>query len=691
MAEKLVKILIISSDPNEAESLVSAIISSGYAVHHNGADNRGDIVTAITQGTPDLILAILDRIDLGLPDIIDLIEDNGKKIPVIALLDEPPADISGYLSEGAIDVVAVSNLAHLQLVVDRTAKTQVQWNRMRQLETTILETEKRCQILLASAKDPIAYITDGMHVFANQTYLDLFGFIDQEDIAGTPLMDLAVREDQDHLKAFLRKFSRGKTKENVLKLKLQTTSGKIFPAEIQFDPAIVDREAGIQIIIHHQTDTNELEKQLSYLSQRDLMTGLYNRQYFLSQLQEAITQAAYGNSNSGVIHIGVDRFSELKQTFGISGSDLILVDFGKLLEQTLPEKDIACRFESNHFAVLTHCWQRKDLEKLMNTLQGAFNDHIYELDDRSVNPTASMGASVIDKNAPTPNEILNRAERAYKETLASVHGFAIYRPRQGEMTQKQLDGQWHQRLREAIKQNRLRLLFQPIVSLRFDAGEQYNVFMRMLDEHGRPIAAGEFMPSAERTGAAKMLDRWVIHEALEVLSHHAASKSHPLRLFVKLTAGSLQDPEILPWLTLQLQTAKVQGDCLVFEIKTSVAVNYLRQAREFQKGLRQLRSRLVLDAFGTAAKPFQLTRQIPAEFLKFDTSFMEDLPNNPENQEILKTLTTQAHAEGREVIAQRIEDPLSMSVLWGIGINYVQGNFLQVPSEHMNFKFDTMA
>ena len=129
----------------------------------------------------------------------------------------------------------------------------------------------------------------------------------------------------------------------------------------------------------------------------------------------------------------------------------------------------------------------------------------------------------------------------------------------------------------------------------------------------------------------------------------------------------------------------------MFELKTSVAVNYLRQTREFLKGVHQLRSRLVLDDFGAGANPFQLLKQVPADFLKLDSAFMEDLANSPENQETIKTITAQAHAENRLVIAQRVEDPNCMPILWGMGVNYVQGNFLQVPSERMDYDFTAMG
>ncbi|WP_455385430.1 EAL domain-containing protein [Acidihalobacter prosperus] len=688
---KLLRPLIVDPDLNQAEELISSIKSAGYAVRPFSATSGEGLDEQIKQNSPDLIVIALDDVDLDLPGLFSQIEAAGRHIPVVALLKEPPADISPFLAEGAEDVVATGNRSHFQHVVSRTAVAQSNWRRLKRAEAAVREAEKRCQTLLASSKDAIAYVTDGMHIFANPPYLDVFGFSDNEDIEGTPLMDLVAREDQGRMKTFLRNYAREDETEQSLRVNLVTISGEHFEAELAFSPASIDGEACTQIVIQQQGDAKELEKQISYLSQRDLMTGLYNRQFFMDQLKESIAQATQGRENRAVIHIVVDRFDQLKESFGISGSDLILADFGKLLDQSLPEGDIACRFEGNRFTVLTHTWESKALSDMMDGLLNTFSNHLYELDGRSVTTTATMGAAVIDENSPDPNEVLARAERAFKQALTAGGARAqIYRPREGEMTQKQLDELWSQRLRKAIKEGHLRLLFQPIVSLHGDPGEQYNVYMRMLDERGQPVAAREFMPSAERTGIAKMLDRWVIHNALKHLAAHD-QEAGPLNLFVKLTSGSLQDPEILPWLADQLKEIRIPGDRLVFELKTSVAVNYLRQTREFLKGVHQLHSRLVLDDFGAGANPFQLLKQVPADYLKLDSAFMDDLANSPENQETIKTITAQAHAEGRLVVAQRVEDPNCMPILWGMGVNYVQGNFLQVPSERMDYDFTAMG
>lgn len=692
MDSKRLAPIIVSTDLNESEELISAIRGIGFAVRPTVASSDEALREQLQSIQADLILFDADKAGFGQDELHTLINDAGKRLPVIVLVHKPVTDPMQYLSAGADDVVVASNHEHVQHVVKRTAEAQFNWRSLKHSQGQVREAEKRCQLLLESSKDAIGYVHEGMHIHANRSYLDLFGLGDMDEIEGMPLMDLVTSSERSNVKEFLRQYSRSNDPEQTLSTQLLSVSGDEFEAELTFSPASIDGEDCTQILIQrHDGNTKELEKQIHFLSQRDLMTGLYNRQYFMDQLKEKVADATRGLGNRAVILLALDRFDSLKETFGISGSDIILVDFGKLLEKEIHDDDIACRFDSSRFIVLTSTWQAEALQAYMERLAASISNHICELDGRSIASPASLGASIIDENAPDANETLARAERAFKQAVASGGGQGyIYRPREGEMSQKQLDELWSKRLREAIKENRMRLLFQPIVSLNGQPEEHYNVFMRMLDETGKPIAALEFMPSAERTGVAKMLDRWVLHHALKQLVARLRDNRRTI-LFVKLTAGSLQDPEMLPWLSEQLKENRISGDLLVFEIKTGVAVNYLRQAREFQKGLRQLHCHLTLDDFGSGANPFQLLKQVPADYLKFDATFMDDLPNSPENQETLKLLTSQAHAENRMVIAQRVEDPQVLPTLWGLGINYIQGNFLQVPSERMDYDFTALG
>jgi EAL domain-containing protein (putative c-di-GMP-specific phosphodiesterase class I) len=212
----------------------------------------------------------------------------------------------------------------------------------------------------------------------------------------------------------------------------------------------------------------------------------------------------------------------------------------------------------------------------------------------------------------------------------------------------------------------------------------------MLDLDGSTIPPAEFMPSAERTGMATALDRWVIVSALKRLGEQR--KEHPDTVFfIKLSVGTLQDAEMLPWISEKIKEARMPAENLVFQLKEAIVVNHLKQAKEFVKGLRALRCQFGLEDFGSGLNPFQLLKHLAVDFIKIDGAFVADLNDNHENQETIRSLTDTAHSMNKLVIVPQVGDPNTLSVLWGVGANFIQGNFLQEPSEDLSYDFSTMA
>jgi EAL domain-containing protein (putative c-di-GMP-specific phosphodiesterase class I) len=130
---------------------------------------------------------------------------------------------------------------------------------------------------------------------------------------------------------------------------------------------------------------------------------------------------------------------------------------------------------------------------------------------------------------------------------------------------------------------------------------------------------------------------------------------------------------------------------VVFELKESTVVAYLKQAKEFAKALKSVHCQLALEDFGNGLNPFQVLNHFPADYLKVDASFTKNLHSSEENQKAMRQITDTAHSQNRLILAQQVEDANSLSILWGLGINYIQGNFLQPPSENLEYDFSTMG
>ena len=200
----------------------------------------------------------------------------------------------------------------------------------------------------------------------------------------------------------------------------------------------------------------------------------------------------------------------------------------------------------------------------------------------------------------------------------------------------------------------------------------------------------DFLPAAERIGMAIAIDRWVLFRAIKEYSKRKKEGKNT-RFFIKLSAPSIKDETLMDWLSYQVKEKELPHHTLNFEIKESVAITNLKSATALSQKLKAIGCGFVLDDFGAGANPFQLLEHVDIEYVRLDRAFMNDLAENPQNQETIKQLAEKATELGKFTIAQHVPDAGSLSILWGMGINFIQGYFLQEPLPEMEYDFTEMS
>ena len=125
---------------------------------------------------------------------------------------------------------------------------------------------------------------------------------------------------------------------------------------------------------------------------------------------------------------------------------------------------------------------------------------------------------------------------------------------------------------------------------------------------------------------------------------------------------------------------------ICFEITETVAISNMLESVDFIKGIRAAGCKIALDDFGSGLSSFSYLKAIPADFLKIDGSFMRNLASNEENQAMVKSISEVANAQGNATIAEFVEDASSLAILWNVGVNYIQGYFLQKPSSTITYE-----
>ena len=690
--EKLIRLLIVDEGYHKAEQITSSLRATGMHVRAEFAEDSEDMCDILENKILDLVLFSIDLPDFALSQAQHLISECGRHVALIAMAKKVDTEvIVGAIDDGAQDVVAADSLEHLIQVIRREAFNINIWRRAMRLELDFQESEKRCQNLLANSKDAVAYVHEGMHIFANQVYMDLFGHPDFDDLEGTPIIDMVDPSQQNELKSFLRDLSKNENDSNELDLQLIHSSGEKISATLEFSRASYDGEPCTQILIRSSADTSELEEQINYLHQHDLITSLYNRQFFMDELKTSITQAINGMHKSFIVYVAIDNFQSIRDRVGISGCDTLITDIAAILQENAGEDDIVARFGAYSYSCLGKTSNKKNAEAYAAKVIQLAEQHISEIGNQSINATCSASVVFIDENSPdNANEIISRAEKTCDELQEGGGNQArTYVPKAGEMTQEEEDGVTADLIKDALNHNRIRGLYQPIVGVKAQQGERYMSSLAITSEEGHVMHESDFNAAAERTGTAKMLDRWrILHAIKKIGDTRRAGRT--IQFFLPLSADSIKDPGLAVWISENLAKSKVNGDQLVFMIDESQAVNQLKAAKALAKALQQIHCHFAIDEFGTGINPFQLVKLVDADFVRINHVYMDNLAQNNENQDSIRELAYQAMDQEVTTITPGVTDAAVLSVLWTLNVDFVQGDFLQPPQKELNYDFSSM-
>jgi EAL domain-containing protein (putative c-di-GMP-specific phosphodiesterase class I) len=349
-------------------------------------------------------------------------------------------------------------------------------------------------------------------------------------------------------------------------------------------------------------------------------------------------------------------------------------------------------FMNPSYSIIAYDQDNDSAQAYAEEIQTAIMDLDVNIGNEKINTTCCIGITLIDKNSPETNGVLRRADKVSDEAeQAGTNQIKIYVPEEGELTRHEVDSLFKEQLTQALKDDRFVLFYQPIISLHGDPDERYEVFVRMFGEDGKDmIMPHEFLPAAERIGMSTAIDRWVLYRAIQDVVKRT-QKGKNTRFFIKLSAASIKDETLIEWVDFQIKDKGLPENSLIFVVKESVAVTNLKNAKDLANSLKKIKCGFVLDDFGSGTNPFQLLEHVDADYIRLDKSFLDDLADNPQSQEAIKKITDQATASGKHTIAQFVKDANSLSLLWGMGVNFIQGYFLQEPQAQMNYDFTDIA
>ena len=673
-----VPMIVLTRSQDHVEAINSTLRKAGHPVHCTWLPDARDLGDALTQINPEMLIAFIEELGIDLASLMKVKQESAPGMPVLIMREHvDEASIADAMRLGALDVVTLANRSRLQSVATRELRA---YRLERALSTTLSsarEYREQLQNFLEGSADAITHVQEGIIVDANRAWLELFGYSGDDALTGQPLMDLFEQETHPALKGALVACLQGKWSGHDLKVRALLSDGSSVALELLLTKADYENEPAIRIAISamHKKD-HDLEVQLADAVKNDASTRFLQQRYLIVAVRERCAQGMKGGVRQ-FAHIKPDRFIEVQNSIGVLASEDFMAQLAELLRAQLTPTDLCGRFGGNGFLVLLERGTARDVETWAENVIKRVNQHVFAIEDKTLSATVTVGLGLLPSTNPDVGAAITDAISATRRgrELGGNQMYAVDKSDTDTRVQA-YDKIWVKHIKSALMENRFRLVQQPIASLLGEDKGMFDVLVRMLDEQGSEVLPAEFIAAAERNDLMKNIDRWVIGASMSFAANRKAAC-----IFVRVSKDTVLDKSLLAWLETQLKSLRIEAKRICIQVTEDLANQYVSQTKGLAENLRKLGFRFALEHFGTGRDPLKLLTDIDMNFIKIDGSLMQGLSTSQIQQQRVKGLVEAAKRRGIETVAERVEDANTMAVLWQLGIEFIQGYFVNAPED----------
>ena len=673
-----VPMIALTRSQDNVEAINKALRNAGHPVHVTWLPDARDLGDTLTQASAEMLMLFADEGIVDLSSAMDFRARFAPDVPVLVVREKLDEDsIAQALALGAQDAVTLTNIPRLQLVVGRELRT---YRLDRALSTTLAsarEYKKQLQHIVEGSTDAIAQVQEGIIVDANPAWLELFGYSNPEEVVGTPLMDAFDPDDHAAIKGALVACMQGKWSGHTLHASALVVSGHTPSLEFQLVRAEFDGEPCVQVVVPARvSDSREYQRKLEDAMQSDPATGFMHRRYFVEKLRARLAEPVKAGVRC-LAYIEPDKYEAVHEELGVLVGEDFLTEFARLLREQVQPGDLAGRFGGHGFMMLLERGNTQDLEAWSEHVVHKVASEVFQAGSKSLSTTCTVGLGPVPPEIRSPEGPANDAYMAHRQGRGLGGNRVQLLEHTGAMLRLQdQDRLWVKQIKAALMENRFRLVQQPIASLVGEDLGMFDVLLRMLDEQGQEVLPSVFMPAAERNDLMKNIDRWVIGAAM---SFCAARK--PGALFVRLSQETLSDSTLPAWLDNQLKSTRIEPARIVFQVREETAAGQIKDAVILHKALHKRGFRFAIEGFGLGRDTEQMLGHLKPDFVKIHGALMQGLSGDQDKQARVKGLVELVRKCKAITIGERVQDANTMAVLWQLGVEFIQGYFVNAPEE----------
>lgn len=440
---------------------------------------------------------------------------------------------------------------------------------------------------------------------------------------------------------------------------------------------------GAVLVFRDVTEVRALGREIAHQATHDTLTGLFNRREFEKRLQAAIGRSRSDGAQHALCHLDLDLFKMVNDSCGHAAGDELLRQLALIISAKVREGDSLFRLGGDEFAILLNGCPISRAEGIANEIRLVVEDFRFMWEEKPFSIGASIGLVPITADSVSVASLLAAADAAcYTAKEKGRNRVQVYEPSDTELVMREGEMAWLPRINRAIDEDRLQLYYQKIANVRDGdvmGGTQYELLLRMTDEHGAIVPPQAFIPAAERYNLMPNVDRWVIRHALDWITRHAAQVRDVSTIYINLSGQSLNDDKFLDFVTGQIRRLDGLGIKIGFEITETAAIANLSRAMRLMGALKEMGCVFALDDFGSGMSSFAYLKNLPVDKIKIDGVFVRDMLFDRVDYAMVEAINRIGHLMGIQTVAEFVENDAILQKLKELGVDYAQGYGIHRP------------
>jgi len=465
----------------------------------------------------------------------------------------------------------------------------------------------------------------------------------------------------------------------------KTFDGKEIKAIVSYQlPQSLSEYNSVAVSIIDITQQKDNEAIIRHQANYDFLTGLANRNLFSDRISHALDIAERTKNQLVLLYLDLDGFKHINDSQGHEFGDDLLKQVSQRIIHSVRKSDTVARLGGDEFAVLLP--DNNVLQDIEDVVKKILNNlsKPYDIGNIKAYISTCIGITMYPKDGETPTTLLRKADSAmYKAKARGANNFQFFTPEMDLEAHKRM--KLEHALRSALKNKELSIHYQPIVNIEKDCISHAEALLRWHNPTLGMIPPSDFIPLAEELGLIHGIGEFVLRNACQQAVVWQNTLPNAPGIAINLSCQQFNNNKIVPLIKSILDESGLTVEKLTLEITESLLMQEEYSPLAQLKQLRELGVELSIDDFGTGYSSLSYLKRFPLTALKIDRSFIIDLPDDHENNSLVKAILLMAESLNLHVIAEGVEEAAQKAFLMNANCKYIQGYLYSKPLPEKEF------